>query len=81
MMAKHRFFWRGRATITVLICCVFSFLASRTARSQKSARVHRTDWTASNDWPVYHGSSANIKYSTLDQVTPANVRSLRVAWR
>src|SRR5215831_1983611 len=81
MMAEHRSFWRRRAKITVLVCCVFSFLASRTALSQKPAPVHRTDWAASNDWPVYHGSRANIKYSTLDQVTPANVRNLRVAWR
>ena len=56
-------------------------LAIRTARSQKEPAVHRTDWAASNDWPVYQGSSANIKYSTLDQVTPANVRNLRAAWR
>src|ERR1051325_1334079 len=34
-----------------------------------------------HDWPVYQGSSANTKYSPLDQVTPANVRNLRVAWR
>jgi quinoprotein glucose dehydrogenase len=33
------------------------------------------------DWPVYHGSSGNTKYSTLDQITPANVRNLREVWR
>src|SRR5215831_13498574 len=81
MMAEYSSFWTRRGTITVLVCCVFSVLDIPIARSQGPAPVHRTDWAASNDWPVYHGSSANIKYSTLDQVTPANVRNLRVAWR
>ena len=32
------------------------------------------------NWPVYGGSSANIRYSTLDLITPANVNQLQVAW-
>jgi len=32
------------------------------------------------DWPTYGGSSANIHYSTLAEITPANVDQLRVAW-
>src|SRR5688572_30064475 len=32
------------------------------------------------DWPVYGGTSDNTRYSTLDQITPANVNQLRVAW-
>jgi quinoprotein glucose dehydrogenase len=80
-MAEYRFFGGRRATLMVFAGCVLSFLAVHPARSQKRAPVHGTDWAASNDWPVYQGSSANIKYSTLDQVTPANVRNLRVAWR
>ena len=80
-MVPHTSSWRRTAEAVALAWCVFSFLAIRTARSQKEPAVHRTDWAASNDWPVYQGSSANIKYSTLDQVTPANVRNLRAAWR
>ena len=33
------------------------------------------------DWPVYGGNSNNSHYSTLSQITPANVKQLRVAWR
>lgn len=33
------------------------------------------------DWPVYGGSPDHTHYSTLDQITPANVRQLKVAWR
>src|SRR5437763_902504 len=65
-MAAHRSF-------AVVICCAASVLAQKPAP--------RTDWAASNNWPVYHGSSANIKYSSLDQITGANVRNLREAWR
>ena len=32
------------------------------------------------NWPVYGGSTDNIHYSTLDQITPANVARLQVAW-
>ncbi|MDX2180630.1 MAG: PQQ-binding-like beta-propeller repeat protein [Bryobacteraceae bacterium] len=32
-------------------------------------------------WPSYHGGPANTKYSTLSQITPANVAQLKVAWK
>jgi quinoprotein glucose dehydrogenase len=32
------------------------------------------------DWPVYGGDTDNTHYSTLDQITPANVARLQVAW-
>ena len=32
------------------------------------------------DWPTYGGSEDHTHYSTLDQITPANVRDLKVAW-
>lgn len=32
------------------------------------------------DWPVYGGTTDNTHYSTLSQITPANVSKLRVAW-
>ena len=32
------------------------------------------------DWPVYGGTTDNSRYSTLSQITPANVHKLQVAW-
>ncbi|MEO8624785.1 MAG: PQQ-binding-like beta-propeller repeat protein, partial [bacterium] len=32
------------------------------------------------DWPVYGGSDDHTHYSTLNQISPANVRKLKVAW-
>ena len=32
------------------------------------------------DWPVYGGNSDNTHYTRLNQITPANVRNLQVAW-
>jgi quinoprotein glucose dehydrogenase len=32
------------------------------------------------DWPVYGGNSDHTHYSTLSQITPANVATLKVAW-
>ncbi len=35
---------------------------------------------ASGDWPVYGGNTDHTHYSTLGQITPANVGTLQVAW-
>ncbi|NCW44818.1 MAG: pyrroloquinoline quinone-dependent dehydrogenase [Gemmatimonadaceae bacterium] len=32
------------------------------------------------DWPVYHGNDDHTHYSRLSQITPANVKQLKVAW-
>ena len=32
------------------------------------------------DWPVYQGSDDHTHYTTLSQISPANVASLKVAW-
>jgi quinoprotein glucose dehydrogenase len=32
------------------------------------------------DWPVYGGAPDHAHYSTIDQITPANVSKLQVAW-
>jgi len=33
-----------------------------------------------NDWPVYGGDDEHTHYTTLDQISPANVARLEVAW-
>ena len=35
---------------------------------------------SSVDWPVYGGGTDHTHYSTIDQITPANVARLQVAW-
>ena len=37
--------------------------------------------TRTTDWPVYGGNTDNTHYSTLAQISPANVKQLKVAWR
>jgi quinoprotein glucose dehydrogenase len=32
------------------------------------------------NWPMVGGDPAGMRYSTLDQITPANVNKLRIAW-
>jgi quinoprotein glucose dehydrogenase len=36
--------------------------------------------TTNSDWPYYGGSPEQTRYSPLTQITPENVRTLRVAW-
>jgi len=35
---------------------------------------------AARDWPVYLGDKSASHYSTLSEITPANVSQLQVAW-
>jgi quinoprotein glucose dehydrogenase len=42
--------------------------------------VHAQAKRTSVDWPIYGGTTDNTHYSTLDQITPANVKQLKVAW-
>ena len=43
--------------------------------------VLATAQSTAGDWPVYGGTRDNTRYSTLSQITPANVASLKLAWR
>src|SRR4051812_14322364 len=52
-----------------------STLAFVLAAPLASARAQHTV-----DWPVYGGSDDHTHYTTLGQITPANVRQLTVAW-
>ena len=45
----------------------------------------RIDWKdivtpSANNWPSYNGQIGGNRYSTLNQITPANVKSLAPAW-
>ena len=46
-------------------------------RSQVSATA---DTPADGDWPMATKDHANTRYSALDEITPGNVRRLRLAW-
>ena len=57
--------------------------ATRIAAAQPvPVRYHlsKAEKQAYSQWTVYGGTSESIKYSALDQITPANVKSLQVAW-
>ena len=47
-------------------------LAATTLQAQTTGR--------SADWPVYGGSEDHTHYTTLGQISPANVKQLKVAW-
>ena len=45
-----------------------------------SAAVAQAPQSRSVDWPVYGGSDDHAHYTTLGQISPANVKQLKVAW-
>src|SRR5690348_493343 len=57
---------------------VLLVLVTRALTGQQTRHTPRAARTV--DWPVYGGSDDHTHYSTLDQITPANVNRLTVAW-
>lgn len=45
-----------------------------------AACADRAPGSDPRDWPVYGGDDAHSHYTTLDQISPANVGRLQVAW-
>jgi quinoprotein glucose dehydrogenase len=58
---------------------IFSVSTLAAALLTSPAMQAQTD--AGADWPLYRGSLSGTGYSSLNQITPANVNSLREAWR
>jgi quinoprotein glucose dehydrogenase len=58
--------------------------ASLTALSSlaHAAPAAAPSWQAapSKEWPAYGGDQGASRYSPLEQLTPANIRNLKVAW-
>ncbi|MEO7456827.1 MAG: pyrroloquinoline quinone-dependent dehydrogenase [Gemmatimonadaceae bacterium] len=55
-------------------------LAMLLASGAGVARAQRAPDRSSSDWPVYGGNDDHTHYTTLGQISPSNVRKLKVAW-
>ena len=58
----------------------FCVAAVAAIRSQSAPEARQAAGFSGNNWPTYHGDSAGTHYSTLTQITKANVSRLQVAW-
>ncbi|HEX2854719.1 MAG TPA: pyrroloquinoline quinone-dependent dehydrogenase [Opitutaceae bacterium] len=66
-------------SLLLVVGCGAGVVASAGAAAE--AAVHRPAFqTAGADWPVYFGDTDGSHYSTLTQITPANVAQLQPAW-
>ncbi len=50
------------------------------ATRMKRAAAPAPDGVAPGDWPAYGRTASGQRYSPLDQITPSNVKDLKVAW-
>ena len=60
---------KTRVVVVLLFASLFVILARTSAGA--------SDTSKSTDWPAYNGDYASTRYSTLAQITPANVHYLR----
>jgi quinoprotein glucose dehydrogenase len=61
----------GASAVVVLFAIGITQAAAQTTHASAPQNV---------DWPVYGGSDDHTHYTTLNQITPANVKRLKVAW-
>ncbi|MCC7240946.1 MAG: hypothetical protein IT180_03395 [Acidobacteria bacterium] len=62
---------RTRLSLTCLALLLIAPAAHRLAQRRSPV----------GDWTHHGGDAGSTKYAPLDQITPANVGSLRIAWR
>ncbi len=62
------------AVVTVAICSIAPFFAF------KAQGLLDLQQPAAKEWPTVGGDWGNSRYSTLQQITPANVKDLKGAW-
>ena len=90
-LSAHRQRWRlalGASAAVVLLFAVCGTMLGWLNQSRPAMALPGARWSmgdpaalqAGQDWPAYGGSYAARRYSPLDQITPANVGSLRRAW-
>lgn len=83
--------WLGRAAWAVAGSAVVLFASllavslldspDRVTASAVASPVLKTDvTTAGNEWTAWGGTEAGQRFSTVDQITPANVAGLEPAW-
>jgi quinoprotein glucose dehydrogenase len=63
---------------SVLVASALAALAACVAAPPSTATWHAD--RANVDWPVYGGDVGGTHYTTLSQISPANVARLQVAW-
>lgn len=72
---------KGTAALLALLLIIFAgslWIARGPARSDATATP--IAGMASTDWTAIGGDSGNHRFSPLEQITPANVSGLKVAW-
>src|SRR6266851_3341926 len=67
-----------RFGVRTLVLVVLGLLVLPQSIAAQSSQDHRAP--ASTTWPIVGGDWGNTRYSTLDQITPANVAGLKGAW-
>ena len=73
---------RSRLAVAAVVSgTLLSIVVCAAQKRNVGHRLSETKKATHKDWAVYEGSNENIKYSALDQITPANVKNLQVVWR
>ncbi len=71
---------RTTATLALFALAASAAPTAAQTRARRAPTPAPAATVRSADWPVYHGNDEHTHYSTLNQITPANVRRLKVAW-
>lgn len=63
-----------------LVCGLLLCLVASVASAQVSYQQILNAQNEPQNWLTYSGSYSSLRYSTLDQITPANAKNLEIKW-
>ncbi|HEY6466011.1 MAG TPA: PQQ-dependent dehydrogenase, methanol/ethanol family [Candidatus Acidoferrales bacterium] len=63
-----------------LVCGLVLCLVASAVAAQVSYQQIRNAKSEPQNWLTYSGGYAGLRYSTLDQITPANAKNLEIKW-
>jgi quinoprotein glucose dehydrogenase len=81
MMGAGRRARRGRRPVRFVVCLALGVATLLQITRGQGTPTNRKSTSPVGDWWYYGSDSGSTKYSPLDQITPENVKGLRVAWR
>ena len=71
--------WRSQRARQVLLVSVLAIASWGVSAQVSSERLQNAAQEARN-WLIYSGNYSSTRYSTLSQITPANVKNLELKW-
>ncbi len=66
--------------VSAVICSIGTALVYAQSKSASVPALNPEQYATSREWPTYGHDSGGMRHSPLNEITPANVANLEIAW-